>query len=276
MLNDFHVHSNESDGRLSPESLIDAAIAKGLFVIALCDHDTTAGGARFVEYGKERGIRALSGIELSAQWKGGNCHLLGLSVSDGYEPLEALLRETRRSRDRRNELILEKLASNGVSVSVEQVRREAGGEVVARPHIAAVLVKAGYVRSTQEAFDKYLTQGGAAYVDRYRLASGEAVKILREAGAFVALAHPRQLAVSGSALFDIAAELKNAGLQGIEVYSPDTTDEQVAAYKEIATALGLAQTGGSDFHVPGQGGRDLGCYRPQTPIPPISIPQLGI
>ena len=276
MLNDFHVHSNESDGRLSPESLIDAAIAKGLSAIALCDHDTTAGGARFVEYGKERGIRALSGIELSAQWKGGNCHLLGLSVGGGYEPLETLLRKTRESRDRRNERILKKLASSGIAVSAEELRREAGGEVVARPHIASALVKAGYVQSTQEAFDRYLTQGGAAYVDRFRLAPNEAVKILREAGAFVSLAHPRQLAVSDSALFDAITELKKSGLQGIEVYSPDTTDEQVKAYKDMATTLGLAQTGGSDFHVPGQGGRDLGYYRPNTPIPEIHIPQLGI
>jgi predicted metal-dependent phosphoesterase TrpH len=274
--NDFHVHSNESDGQLSPELLIDAAIGNGVSVIALCDHDTTAGARRFVQYGKSRGITALSGIEISAQWKGGNCHILGLSVSDGCGELEAVLKKTRESRGRRNDLILEKLASIGIEISSEQLLSEAGGEVVARPHIANALLKAGYVGTFQEAFDKYLTNGALAYVDRFRLAPADSVKLLRGAGAFVALAHPRQLAMGNSELFDFLIELKKSGLQGVEVYSPDTTDEQIHVYKEMSAALGLTQTGGSDFHAPGQGGRDLGFYRPSTPIPPLEIPELGI
>jgi len=276
MLNDFHVHSNESDGQLSPELLIDAAIGNGLSTIALCDHDTTAGAKRFVMYGKSRGINALSGIELSAKWKGGNCHLLGIAVSDDYEPLESVLRKTRESRDRRNDLILERLAEIGINIRPEQLLNEAGGEVVARPHIAYALLKAGYVKSFQEAFDKYLSNGGAAYVDRFRLEPAEAVKLLRDAGAFAVLAHPRQLAIEKAGLFDLLIELRKAGLQGVEVYSSDTTDEQIQLYREMSLALGLAQTGGSDFHAPGLGGRDIGYYRPSIPIPKISIPELGI
>ena len=276
MLNDFHVHSNESDGQLSPELLVDLAIGKGISIIALCDHDTTAGVRRFVKYGESRGIRAFSGIELSAQWKGGNCHLLGISVSDRYKPLESVLKKTRESRDRRNGLILEKLSSSGIDLTIDQLRNEAGGEVVARPHIASALLKAGYVSSFQEAFDKYLCREGIAYVDRYRLAPVEAVKLLREAGAFTVLAHPVQLNLSSAELFDFAIELKNAGLQGIEVYAPNTSDQQITFYKELADALGLTQTGGSDFHGPAQGGRDVGYYQPDKLIPPISIPQLGI
>jgi len=274
--NDLHVHSNESDGQLSPEMLIDAAIGNGVSVVALCDHDTTAGVRRFVRYGESRGIRALSGIELSAKWKGGNCHLLGLSVSDACEELESVLRKTRESRDRRNDLILEKLASQGINISASQLQSEAGGEVVARPHIAGALLKSGYVNSFQEAFDKYLTNGGAAYVDRFRLAPAEAVKLLRDAGAFVALAHPRQLAIADPGLFDLLIELKKAGLQGVEVYSPVTTDEQIRTYREMSAALGLAQTGGSDFHAPGHSDREIGFYRPSAAIPALSVPELGL
>jgi predicted metal-dependent phosphoesterase TrpH len=276
MLNDFHVHSNESDGQLSPELLIDAAIANGVSTIALCDHDTTAGTERFVRYGKSRGINALSGIELSAKWKGGNCHLLGLSVSDSYEPLETVLRKTRESRDRRNGLILEKLAGQGINISPEHLQNEAGGEVVARPHIAYALLKGGYVKSFQEAFDKYLSGGGIAYVDRFRLAPAEAVKLLRDAGAFTVIAHPRQLGLDKTGLFDLLTELKKAGLHGVEVYSSDTTDEQIRLYREMSAALGLTQTGGSDFHAPGLGGRDIGYYRPTVQIPKITIHELGI
>jgi predicted metal-dependent phosphoesterase TrpH len=274
--NDLHVHSNESDGQLSPEMLIDAAIGNGVSVIALCDHDTTAGVRRFVSYGESRGIRARSGIEMSAKWDGGNCHLLGISVSDEYGELESVLRKTRESRDRRNDLILEKLASRGINISAEQLLSEAGGEVVARPHIAKALLKYGYVGSFQEAFDKYLTNGGPAYVDRFRLDPVDAVKLLRDAGAFVALAHPRQLAMANPGLFDFLIELKNAGLQGVEVYSPETTDGQIQTYSEMATTLGLAQTGGSDFHAPGLGDRDIGFYRPSVPIPALSVPELKI
>jgi len=278
MLNDLHVHSNESDGQLSPELLIDAAIGNGLAAVALCDHDTTAGTVRFTQYGKSRGINALSGIELSAKWKKGNCHLLGINVKSDCEPLEAILRKTRESRDRRNDLILEKLAEMGITISPEQLSNEAGGEVVARPHIAYALLRAGHVRSFQEAFDKYLSSSGIAYVDRFRLDPADAVKTLREAGAFVVLAHPRQLGLDKdkTALFDLLIELKNAGLQGVEVYSPDTTDEQIQLYKEMSVALGLAQTGGSDFHAPGLGGRDIGYYRPSVPIPKITIPELSL
>jgi predicted metal-dependent phosphoesterase TrpH len=276
ILNDLHVHSNESDGQFSPETLIDAAADSGVSVIALCDHDTTAGAKRFVQYGKNRGIKALSGIELSAKWKCGNCHILGISVSDECEELEAMLKKMRESRGERNGLILGKLAEHGIGISAEQLLSEAGGEVVARPHIANALIKAGYVRTIQEAFDKYLTNGALAYVDRFRLAPAESVRLLRDAGAFVALAHPRQLAMGDSDLFDFLTELKKSGLQGVEVYSPDTSDEQIRLYKEMSSALGLAQTGGSDFHAPNQGGRDLGFYRPSAPIPPLAIHELGI
>ncbi|MDR0307545.1 MAG: PHP domain-containing protein [Chitinispirillales bacterium] len=276
MRNDFHVHSNESDGQLSPELLIDLAIGKGISVIALCDHDTTAGVERFVKYGESRGIRAFSGIELSAQWKGGNCHLLGISVSDVYEPLESVLKKTRESRDRRNKLILDKLSDFGIDLTIGQLHNEAGGEVVARPHIASALLKMGYVTSFQEAFDKYLSREGLAYVDRFRLAPVEAVKLLREAGAFAALAHPAQLNLSNSGLFDFVVQLKDAGLQGIEVYAPNTSDKQISFYKEMADGLKLIHTGGSDFHGPAQGGRDIGYYQPDKLIPPISIPALGI
>jgi len=272
--NDFHVHSNESDGQLSPEMLIDAAIGNGVSAIALCDHDTTVGARRFVRYGRDRGIKALSGIEMSARWDGGNCHLLGIAVEDGNEPLEAVLRKTRESRDRRNALILEKLAALGINISGEQLRSEAGGEVVARPHIANALLKGGYVNSVQEAFTTYLSHGSLAYVDRFRLEPAEAVKLLRGASAFVVLAHPRQMAIGNSELFDTLITLQKAGLQGIEVYSPGVTDEQIRAFSEMAAALGLTPTGGSDFHAPGRGGREIGYYREGVPIPEIRIPGL--
>ena len=272
--NDFHVHSNESDGQLSPEMLIDAAIGNGVSVIALCDHDTTVGTRRFAQYGRNRGIKAMSGIELSAKWEGGNCHLLGIAVSDCHEPLEAVLKKTRESRDRRNSLILEKLAALGISISPEQLQSEAGGEVVARPHIANALVKGGHVNSIQEAFAKYLSHNKLAYVDRFRLDPADAVKLLRDAGAFVSLAHPRQMSLAHSELFDTLITLKKAGLQGVEVYSPDTSDEQIRAYGEMAAALGLSPTGGSDFHAPGRGGREIGFYREGMPIPEIKIPGL--
>ncbi len=276
MLNDFHVHSTESDGQLSPEELLDLAMVKGVSVIALCDHDTTAGLNRFITYGRKLGISALGGIEISAKWNSGNCHILGLGLKANYEPLEIMLKKTRDSRDRRNELILEKLASLGIQLSTEQLIYEAGGEVVGRPHIAAALLRAGFVGTLQEAFDKYLSREGLAYVDRFRLEPVKAVSLLCDAGAFPVLAHPSQLKLNDSELFDLIIELKNAGLRGLEVFSPHTTDKQIDTYKEMAKALGLAVTGGSDFHMLVENGRVPGFFRPDVPIPQLDIPELTV
>lgn len=264
---DLHVHSTESDGSLTPEQVIDHAFERGVTLVALCDHDTTAGGASFVAYGHRRGVDAVAGVEVSATWPTGNCHILGLGVRGDYEPLEGVLQKIRDSRDRRNELIIARLNELGVDIALEEVEALAGGEVVARPHMARVMMAKGAVASVQEAFDRYLAKGAPAYVDRYRLDPEQAVELLKGAGGSVVLAHPSQLKLEPAGIDELVARLKPHGLEGMEAYTPYTSDEQLPHYLAIAEKHGLAVTGGSDFHGESKPAHFMGYYRREIPIP---------
>lgn len=264
---DLHTHSSESDGSLTPEQVVDHAADKGIKLVALCDHDTTAGGARFKAYGRERGIQAVAGVEVSATWTKGNCHILGLGVRDDDEPLEEVLQKIRDSRDKRNELIVGKLNQLGIDIALQEVEALAGGEVVARPHMARVMVAKGAVGSVQEAFDNYLAKGAPAYVDRFRLDPDRAVALLKGAGGKVVLAHPSQLRLEPEGVDALVAQLKPHGLEGVEVYTPYTTEEQLPQYLAIARKYGMAVTGGSDFHGESKPDHFMGYYRGETPIP---------
>jgi 3',5'-nucleoside bisphosphate phosphatase len=272
MVNDFHTHSSESDGSLTPGQLIVAAVEQGLSTIALCDHDTTSGLTRFHAQADAKGINAIPGIEVSSAWEQGNCHLLGLGITPGYGPLETVLEQTRESREGRNGRILEMLDRLGMHLDDQKVREHAGGAVVARPHIARAMVDAGYAGSVQEAFERYLGKGKAAYADRFRLAPSKAVELLTRAGALVVLAHPVQLCLDLPSAFRFIQELQTCGLGGLEVYTPYANDDDVKGYYEIARSLGLVVTGGSDFHGDSKPDHRLGHYRPHVPIPPLSVP----
>lgn len=267
MLIDLHAHSTASDGSLSPETLIDFAIEQGVGVLALCDHDTTAGLESFLSYGTDKNIKTIPGVELSATWDIGNCHITGLGVRNDYEPLESVLQQTRDSRDNRNVHIIEKINSFGIAITLDEVEALAGGEVVARPHIARIMLQQGYVSSVQEAFDKYLAKGAPAYVDRYRLEPEKTVELLKEAGSLTVLAHPSQLQIPTEQIDSLAKRLKQVGLAGIEVYTPYTSDDNIEPYCAIANKHGLFITGGSDFHGESKPDHYLGYYRKEKPIP---------
>jgi hypothetical protein len=267
MFADLHAHSTASDGSLTPEELIDYAISKGIGVCALCDHDTTAGIRRFLSYASGKPLRAIPGVELSATWESGNCHITGLGVTDDYAPLESMLHQIRQSRDSRNERIIHKLNELGVAITLDDVGAIAGGEVVARPHIARIMHEKGYVGSVKEAFTRYLAKGAPAYVDRYRLDPGDAVALLAQAGALPVLAHPSQLLLTPEGIDSLVHTLKLRGLAGIEIYTPYTSEEQIPVYRAIARKHGLLVCGGSDFHGVSKPDHYLGYYRKDMPIP---------
>lgn len=264
---DLHSHSNLSDGSLSPEGLVDHALECGIGTLALTDHDTTAGLQRFLSYARDKEIRALPGLEVSATWAKGNCHIVGIGVCDNYQPLEQILRKIRDGRDKRNERIVEKLNGLGCGITLGEVEELAGGDVVGRPHMARVMMSRGFVDSVQEAFDRYLAKGSPAYVDRRRLDPPDAVCLLREAGALVVLAHPSQLGLTMEKLDTFVGELNPHGLGAIEAYTPYSSDEEIAAYLDIAARHGLGVTGGSDFHGESKPDQKLGFFREGTPIP---------
>jgi len=265
MLLDLHVHSTESDGSLSPEQLVDYAVDKGISALALCDHDTTSGVTRFVSYGESKNIRALPGVEISATWETGNCHILGLGVSDNNAALEETLLKIRDSRGGRNEKIIAKLNALGIAITLAEAQGLAGGDVVGRPHMARIMHEKGFVESVQEAFDKYLAKGAPAYVDRFRLKPYKAVALLRQAAKLVVLAHPSQLRIAPDKLEEFVAGLVPHGLGGIEAYTP--YNGELKLYLELAQKHNLAVTGGSDFHGESKPDHVLGYYGDGLAIP---------
>jgi predicted metal-dependent phosphoesterase TrpH len=246
---DLHCHTTESDGTLTPRQIVALAREIGLRTLAITDHDTIAGLAEGKAAGNDFGVRVLSGVEISVEYASRTVHMLGYCFDAGAEKLRAGLEKLVGGRNERNKKIVARLNELGMPVTLEEIEAEAGGKVVGRPHIARVLLRHGYVATWEEAFDKYLARGGAAYFERLRFTPVDAVALIREAGGVAVLAHPKYVALhEGETLEDILRTLVDAGLEGIECYYTDHTPEETAAYLELARRYNLVATGGSDFH----------------------------
>jgi 3',5'-nucleoside bisphosphate phosphatase len=245
---DLHTHSTASDGSLAPEELVVYAKSKGAAAISLTDHDTIDGLEKALAAGKKHGLEVIPGLEISAQHPGGSMHILGYYIDPNEIFLKKELRRLQEARQERNPKIIKKLQSLGISISFDQVQALAQGQI-GRPHIAKVLLQMGAVSSIEEAFQKYLTKGAAAYMEKFRFSPRKAIDMILRAGGIPVLAHPFTL--NYSFLRDlkiIVRELKGDGLKGIEALYSEHTPEQTRDYLTLAKELDLIFTGGSDFH----------------------------
>lgn len=271
---DLHAHTTASDGTDDPAALPAAARAAGLDVVALTDHDTTAGWAAAVGSAPP-GLTLVVGIELSCRWYGGPgpagsaaggsaagsgppaaaaatdgipLHLLGYLVDPAAPELLAECERLRSGRVDRGRLIAERLAGAGLPVRWEEVRARAGGGSVGRPHLARALVDAGVVATVDEAFRRYLYTGSPYYVGKVELEVLAAIRLVRRSGGVPVFAHPlarRRGRVVGD---DAVVAMAVAGLAGLEVDHADHDDGDRAHLHGLAADLGLLVTGSSDYH----------------------------
>ncbi|MCK5352342.1 PHP domain-containing protein, partial [bacterium] len=248
---DLHTHSTASDGKLSPAELMRHAQAVGIEVIALTDHDTLSGLEEASGEAARIGVELIPGVEISAENDPGTLHMLGYFVDTSDAELVETLSWLRGGRDDRNHIILSKLAKLGCPLEWDEVASFAGGESMGRPHIANAMVNRGYVSSFNDAFDRYLGKGAAAYTDRDKMTPEIAIKCIRSAGGLPVLAHPQTLSLSDDELSDLLSRLTSMGLAGVEVYYYSHSEEETALYSSLARKYGLIVTGGSDFHGPG-------------------------
>lgn len=244
---DLHAHSTASDGTYTPFELVRHAKNKGLKAIALTDHDTTDGLAQAMEAGKDLDIEVIPGCELSVEYPG-LMHIIGLWVTPDAPVLSSALRELRAKRNNRNNIMISKLQETGVDISFEEVKQLAGDAAMGRPHISRVLMNKGIISNIQEAFDKYIGPGGAAYVPKEKFSPEKAIAMLKSEQATVILAHPFSLKLSPEGLRKELLNLKEMGLDGMEVFYPEHFAEQTRTYLKICQELDLLPSGGSDFH----------------------------
>lgn len=244
---DLHAHSSASDGTMTPSSLMAAAGQAGLDVVALTDHDTTAGWAEAAA-ALPAGLSLVRGAELSCTRDRISLHLLAYLFDPAYQPLAERMAEVRDSRASRARRMVELLVADGHPVTFEQVRRTAGG-TVGRPHVAQALIDAALVSSIEEAFTpEWIGTRGRYWAPKLELDAAEAVGLVRAAGGVSVFAHAGASS-RGRIVGDQAiVQLAEAGLDGLEVDHPDHTPEMREHLRGIAAELGLLVTGSSDFH----------------------------
>ncbi len=245
---DLHTHSTASDGQYSPSELVRLAKDKGLEVIALTDHDTMDGLEEAEQAGRELGIRVIRGIELSAR-EYHTFHILGYGFTPDGPELSGLCRRMKEARDQRVPRLLGYLRDKGVELTLGEVEKIAGGQIIARPHFAQAMVRRGIVSSNREAFERYLdTEEFHQKVERVKPTAAECISAIKAAGGNASLAHPYQIGLADSALDALVSRLAGSGLDAIECYYPKHTPAQEEFYLRLAEKNGLRITGGSDFH----------------------------
>ena len=248
MIADLHTHSTASDGQYTPSELVKLAKDQEIEVLALTDHDTIAGIDEAMSSGDALGLQVIRGVELSAE-EHHSFHILGYGFRDGDTELFRLCERLRAGRDERKYKIIDFLREKGIDIDLTEVEGLAGGEVIARPHFARILVNRGYVSTNREAFDRYLdTEEFRKRVKRFKADSCACVEAIKSAGGKVSLAHPYQMGLPDDELEALVAHLKDWGLDAIECYYPKYTRSQQEFYLHLAEKYRLNRTGGSDFH----------------------------
>lgn len=265
---DLHVHSNSSDGTLSPEEVVLYAKSKGLSAIALTDHDTVSGVEEAVKKGEAIGLTVVPGIEFSADYNGKEVHMLGYFMDYKNPELLEKLNYLVESRTKRNLQILDKLASLGMPLTFEDLGEGYGPDtVLTRAHFAAALLKKGYIKTRDQAFNKYIGAGKPAYVARERFTTTQCIDMIHNAGGLAVLAHPKLYGFSNSEVTQVIKDLASKGLDGVECIYATHTQNETAHLLQVCKNLNLLPTGGSDFHGDNKPNLDLGSGYGHMQVP---------
>lgn len=268
---DLHLHTRASDGTLSPTELVDLCAESGLKVLAISDHDSTEGLSEADEAASKFDVlQVIPAIELSTDVPGSEIHILGYYIDTSDADFQETLARFRDGRFERGRLMVKRINDLGYEITWDRVREIAGDAAIGRPHIAAVMVEAGYFKYPKDVFDTLIGRQGAAYVERSKLTPENAICILRDNGAVPVLAHPTYSQVKSDrgevqSLEDTLKELKDSGLEGMEVFYGDYTTEQVDYLHGLSNKLDLIPCGGSDYHCSGNPGEPT----PGTVGPPM-------
>jgi predicted metal-dependent phosphoesterase TrpH len=259
---DLHLHSTASDGGATPDDVVRRAVAAGLATIALTDHDTLSGVGEAVAAGEAVGVRVVAGCEFSVKVWWGELHLLGYFLPPDHPELSRFLASQRDGRVGRAEEIVRRLVALGVDLSMEEVERHTEGESVGRPHVARAMVDVGAALSINDAFDRYLSDRGPAYVPKPLPDLETVTALVRRVGGVTSAAHLKERGTRKT-----LTRLRQAGVDAVEVLHPSHDDGTVSRLRAWSTDLGLLKSGGSDWH-----GEDA-ATDPRRKIGGLSVPR---
>jgi len=240
---DLHIHTSHSDGRQSPQEVVDRALELRLKAIAITDHDAVSGYEEAAAYADGKEIEVISGVELSAAKADDDIHMLGYMIRPENDKLKETLKRFRHIRAERAEKMVDKLRKLGIEVEFDEIVSAAAGAPLGRPHLAQVLIRHKAVSSYNEAFDKYLGLDGPVYVPKAKLTPVEAIELIHHAGGLAVMAHP-QLTDRD----EMIPELVRSGLDGLEIFHPTHSGRTRKRYRQMAKKHNLIVTGGSDSH----------------------------
>jgi hypothetical protein len=243
---DLHMHTTASDGRCTPVELVARAGAAGVTTLSVTDHDTVDACAEVASACAVAGIAFVPGIEITAVREEVDVHVLGYFIDPQSAALRVFLAEQRQRRIDRIGRIVAQLGTLGLRLDADAILRPAidrPGSSIGRPAVARALVAAGYVQTTNDAFATWLSRGRPGFVPREGASPEVVVAQIHDAGGLASLAHPGLLRRD-----EWIADLASAGLDALEAYHTNHDEGTTGRYRSVAHRLGLAVSGGSDYH----------------------------
>ena len=255
---DLHVHSDKSDGSLSPSDLVSYAIKQGVTAFALTDHDTVDGIDEALRASEGTSVTVIPGIELSTEYEGKDIHIVGLFIDKEEPAFRDKIQEFVDSRILRNQKMCQKLTEHGLPITYEELTGEFPGSVITRAHYAQLLLKKGYIKSLKEAFERYIGDRGPCFIPREKITPEDGVKLILSAKGIPVLAHPLQYGMGDERLQRLIDRLKAVGLQAMEAIYCTHSPSEENKMRALADKNNLLISGGSDFHGNAKPGLELG------------------
>lgn len=265
---DLHAHTTASDGSYTPAELVRYAKKKGLGAIAVTDHDTVAGVAEAAAEGEKLGIRVIPGAELSTRVDDCDVHLVSLFINCKNKELIKRLNDMAICRNERNYKMVDKLRDAGFQIDRSDLDALGKGKILARGHIAQILIARGYATDLKEALRKYLSKGTPGYVQKEVLSPEECIRLVHDAGGLIFVAHLHQIDPQDPEhCIDVAKRLIRMGADGLETEYCEFDDAWRKATEQIVKECGCLRSGGSDFHGEMKKGLDLACGYGDLKVP---------
>jgi len=255
---DLHIHTSASDGSMTVGEVFEIAVRENMHMLAIADHDTIDSVDQSLDLAKETGITVISGIEFSASYEMG-LHILGYFVDYKNEKLTRVLDGFKKDRTLRIHRFIDELRKKDIDITFEDIKRNATGEILGRVHIAKALVELGYANDVEEAFVRHLKDEINKNTNREKISAKDCIELIAHAGGISVLAHPCYM-YDEKFEFHLN-ELTSYGLNGIEIFHPDQSDEQAKMFEKIAIDKGLIVTAGSDFHGNVKPELNIGCEK---------------